>query len=472
MRSARRSSTSAAAELPMAPRCRTAPSGARAAPRRRPRSGRSRRARRRGTVRSRPSASSRARLEPARRSAVVSYRVRSPAARSAWSSAKPVGPGRALAPGPEHPPVAAAKVRPGRTTPRRAPPPRSAGSPNALPASASARIASPFHAVEDLVVGARVDPAARSFEQDLSCPVDAPRGAPDRRSRRGRHRTFVPSQLPSGWAPSARATGSPTSSTSSSQLPHEELAPRPPRSRRPARRRTPRRVPHLAQEVVERPLRHVAGTAARGSAATRRVYSQRELRVVVQHLLEVRHVPAPRRSNTGRSHRRPDRGCRRRPSGRASSSRSPARLRSPADRPHEQNSRVIGCGNFGRAAEAAPSGLVERGSEAPRTTSSSRASRAAGPSRSAGPARRSRLLPAACVHLVAVAPATPRRCPPGPGRTRHAARGARGKYVPAKNGRPPGVRNTDIGQPPWPCSSPGPRPCRSRPRRGVPPGRP
>ena len=36
-------------------------------------------------------------------------------------------------------------------------------------------------------------------------------------------------------------------------------------------------------------------------------------------------------------------------------------------------------------------------------------------------------------------------------------RGVSGKYVPPKNGRPSGARNTDIGQPPWPviaCTAP------------------
>ena len=74
----------------------------------------------------------------------------------------------------------------------------------------------------------------------------------------------------------------------------------------------------------------------------------RELRVVVQHLLEVRHEPDARRSRSGGTRRRAGRGCRRRPSRRACAGRSPVRghRRSAADR-RSRNSIVIGCGNFG-----------------------------------------------------------------------------------------------------------------------------
>ena len=295
-------------------------------------------------------------------------------------------------------------------------------------------------------------------------------------SGRGRQSTLVPSQLPPGVAPNAVATASPPTSTSSS---HDQTKKRPstpslsasweekkPPSRMPASRgaRSRRsRVATRAIALVPRDLPRVD------------VQADQE-RVVVEHLLEVRDEP----SLVGRVAVEP-----------AAELVVDAAAGHPVERRRDQlaarparprrcmragrTRSVIGCGNFGALAEAAPA-RVERAHAARRT-------RRAGPrsvSGSVDAARRPRrarsprsTLRALGLGLGAPVLARRRRRPSAPCGTT-AGRGGRsgGKYVPAKKGRPSGVRND--GQRPAAAarSSPGRRPCRSRRGRGAPRGRP
>ncbi len=96
-------------------------------------------------------------------------------------------------------------------------------SPVARPTSASAEIAMPFQAARTLSsVAGRMrrsrtsNSSARArWMSEASSPGSTSRSAATSSSGTGRQSTFVPSQLPSGIAPSAPATVSPAISTSS-----------------------------------------------------------------------------------------------------------------------------------------------------------------------------------------------------------------------------------------------------------------
>ena len=196
-----------------------------------------------------------------------------------------------------------------------------------------------------------------------------------------------------------------------------------------------------------------------------------EQRVVVEHLLEVRHEPARRRSSSGGSRRRAGRTCRRAPCGRASS-----RPRSVSPRDPQQELEGRRGRELGRAAEAAPL-PVER-----RRQVLERARRAA--PRSSSPASSARLTSAErrmCSHqllagladvLALVAPDARRSCRQHVAERAH-ARGAApaGSTCRRRTACRSGVRKTVSGQPPLPVSAARP-PCRSRRGRAAPRGRP
>ena len=166
-------------------------------------------------------------------------------------------------------------------------PPRRSGRRSA-PASAKARIAQRVPGGQHLVVDGRTHAHLTRLEQTGR--------------RRPRPDLAVVSRR-------RRATG--RSSRPSSRRGRRRRPPRPPR--RPAHELVPRPdeelplhafavgvlrreepalgMPHLAQQVVERLGRDVAVAIVAGHEPRARV-QLRELRVVVQHLLEVRHVPA------------------------------------------------------------------------------------------------------------------------------------------------------------------------------------
>ena len=153
-----------------------------------------------------------------------------------------------------------------------------------------------------------------------------------------------------------------------------------------------------------------------------------------------------RRSRSGGSRRRAGRGCRRRPSRRASPRRSSSGRASPAATSRRsRNSIVIGCGNFGAPPQPPLRGVEARSSAADRRVEQRR------PGRRRHRRRRRPLLLGERLRRAAGRARRPRRA----ARPRLARRpsstwrndgipwrGSSGKYVPPKNGRPSGVRNT------------------------------
>ena len=182
--------------------------------------------------------------------------------------------------GPGVPPHRASMTR--RTSRSRSPRRDIAGSSKTRPAIASAPIASPFQAATTLssIAGwARCRRrSSRTLRPSSMACASATGSTPCRAATvsraSGSHRTFVPSQFPSGRAPNASATGSPTSRTSSSHDPTRRTAPRRRRCRRPARSRT-RPPGAAARGAGNRPcaISDVAVAVGRASRATRRVYS-------------------------------------------------------------------------------------------------------------------------------------------------------------------------------------------------------
>ena len=157
---------------------------------------------------------------------------------------------------------------------------------------------------------------------------------------------------PAVVTPNRSAAQAPSSSPSTSielgRASTRRSGPRPRRCRRPARRQA--RRPGCPGRA--------AGTAAVSSAIRRgeRVAGQppqlgvdpQQQRVVVQHLLEVRHGPACRPPRSGRSRRPAGRRCRRGPSARRCAGRSPATRAAPVRWWwRSRNSRFMCGGNFG-----------------------------------------------------------------------------------------------------------------------------
>ena len=234
-------------------------------------------------------------------------------------------------------------------------------------ASANAAIASPFQAASALSSRAGCGRVARRREQPRARRPragarDLGRRMPERsassRPAGRRDRIVTPSQLPSSVTPYAAREQRGASSPSTSRI---SVA-------RPGERRA---LDAVGVGVLAGGERAVGASSARGACsraspvatvAIARVAGQRprvhvdarELGVVVEHLLEVRHEPDRRRSSSGGSRRRAGRGCRRRPSRRACAGPSRSGRGSPvATCRRSRNSIVIGCGNFGRAAPAA-----------------------------------------------------------------------------------------------------------------------
>ena len=204
---------------------------------------------------------------------------------------------------------------------------------------------------------------------------------------------------------------------------------------------------HLAQRPVER----VAGRprSRRGSPASLPAVQigAREQRVVVEHLLEVRHRPG----RVDAVAAKPPPTWSWMPAGGHRVAASPSAHR-PSRRAHSRNSSTEACGNFGAPAEAAVdarrrsrAGSRPRASSAPRSSGCVRgpqarrrraAARAGARRRRGSPRRRSRQA---------------RRSPAAPAST-PASRGAApaGSRCRRRTGSCSGVRNTFSGQPPWP----------------------
>ena len=207
--------------------------------------------------------------------------------------------------------------------------------------------------------------------------------------------------------------------------------------------------PELGEHEVEGPARDPGVPLDRPWLGTLEV-GVGEQRVVVEHLLEVRHEPVRVGAVAVRSRRRAGRRCRRRPS-RSSvrvtiSSVSADRIAATARR---RNSRSIGAEtsarrrsrrerrrSWRRRAPAASSWSALRASIAGR----------AGELRTEV-VREHRACCSTCARCVRYASATAVRTRGNPGMP---CRSSGGKYVPPKNGRRSGVRNTLIGQPPEP----------------------
>ena len=251
------------------------------------------------------------------------------------------------------------------------------------------------------------------------------------------------------------------------QRPDVEAGPPRPRCPRPApSTKPPSGVAHLAQHVVERLLARRAGSTARRRPGSLQV-GAREQRVVVEHLLEVRHRASARRPSSGRSRRRPGRACRRRHRAsvcsaivalaRGASRNSSTDGAGTSARRRTRRARVVAAAQRARrrrpatlAIELGPDGCSARGAAQagedrarPLGSISSRWSRHASAM--------------AVQHLGQ--PASPGAAPAGSRcrrRTAPAVGRAGTRSAASRRGR----------------SSPAPRPCRSRRRPGAPRGRP
>ncbi|GIW73141.1 MAG: hypothetical protein KatS3mg102_2683 [Planctomycetota bacterium] len=212
-----------------------------------------------------------------------------------------------------------------------------------------------------------------------------------------------------------------------------------------------RRVGQLPQHILERLARHLRPALAAGRLVRLQV-GAREQRLVIEHLLEVRHQPAlihrvPRKPatqlivdppgrhpvarqqhllhRTGQLHPRSNRQ-QKQPHHRLGKLRRPAEPAVHADR----SSRIRSAARRNRAGLGRPAGPLSNSRPAASCRRKSAAAR--------------RISPRRCRHNSAT------RCNTiiNEGRP---CRGSGGKYVPPKNGSPSGVQNTDKGQPPSPA---------------------
>ena len=272
---------------------------------------------------------------------------------------------------------------------------------------------------------------------------------------------LCPSQLPSRGdvvdaARRASASAPSTSSDLGQRSRRRTCPPRPPNRHRGWRRRRPPASTSRARARRRCPRRRSGKRRSRLGCAER--IELEELRVVVEHLLEMRRRASARRLNSGRSRRRGGRGCRRRAiRSRREQDAAPRASASPLRLAWRQrNSRIGGFGNFGAPLQAAVLRVEERRRGA-RRSGRDRPGRGRGPRRRLAPPRRGLLDQAATVVR------DPRPAPPWKTRATslqdvrrsRAGRSAApsGNRCRPRTARRPGVRNMVSGQPP--CSPRG-----------------
>ena len=258
-------------------------------------------------------------------------------------------------------------------------------------ASANAASMSPFHEASTLSSRpglTRVSRAAKSAARIAArraaiSPAGTERAAASCSASLAAVRIVLPSKLPSGMTPwasknrSRSSSGSPSASAICAGVQTKKRPSSPSRVGVLSRVEAAQRVGHLAQHVVER-LPDDPAVAWLARHLPRVQVGARELGVVVEHLLEVRHQPDVVHGVAVETRRRAGRRCRRASSRRGSRS-TIASGRSPAVATclRSRNSSTMGCGNLG--APPKPPCVPSNDSSSPRTAdSSTSASSAAG----------------------------------------------------------------------------------------------